>query len=104
MADRSKKKLNKKVFGSKERPRLCVYKSLRSIYAQVIDDVASVTYVAACVQGKKNLAAGKELAEKIFDGMKNKGIEKVCFDRNGRKYHGVLKVFADQLREKGIKL
>lgn len=94
----------KKVFGTSDRLRLCVYKSLRSLYAQVIDDTKGVTYVAAFVRGKKNLSAGKELAEKLADVMKNKGIKKVCFDVNGRRYRGVLKILADGLREKGIDL
>lgn len=94
----------KKVFGTKERLRVCVYKSLRALYAQVIDDTKGNTCASASVLGKKNTDAGKELAEKLASVMKDKGIKKVCFDVNGRKYHGVLKVFADGLRERGIDL
>jgi len=98
--------------GTPERPRISVYRSLKHIYAQVIDDVNKKTLAAASSlqpqfqdKVKKNMKGtekaelvGKILAEKC----KKKKIKKVCFDRNGFKYHGRVKALADGAREGGL--
>ena len=106
------KRVRKKIRGTPQRPRLCVYRSLKHIYAQIIDDVSGRTLVAASslspeirdqVKGKsgnKEGAAivGNLIAKKAID----KGIKKVVFDRNGFLYHGRVKALAEAAREGGL--
>jgi len=106
------KRVRRKIRGTPKSPRLCVYRSLRHIYAQIIDDVSGRTLVAASslspeirdqVKGKsgnKEGAAivGNLIAKKAID----KGIKKVVFDRNGFLYHGRVKALAEAAREGGL--
>ncbi len=104
-------RIRKTVFGTAERPRLNVYRSLNHIYAQVIDDLKGVTLVAASsALGKKgervtggNVAAAKTVGTRIAELAKQKGITKVVFDRGGYIYHGRVKALADAAREAGLK-
>jgi large subunit ribosomal protein L18 len=104
-------RIRKKVLGTAERPRLSVYRSLNHIYVQVIDDLKGVTLVSASsAEGKKadrktggNLAAAKSVGKAIAERARNKGIEKVVFDRGGYIYHGRVKALADAAREAGLK-
>jgi large subunit ribosomal protein L18 len=100
-----------KVSGTTERPRLCVYRSLDHIYAQVIDDHTGKTLVSASsVDGetKKNLktggnvAAAKVIGKAVAERAKAVGVQKVVFDRGGYKYHGRVKALADAAREAGL--
>jgi large subunit ribosomal protein L18 len=100
-----------KVSGTTERPRLCVYRSLDHIYAQVIDDHTGKTLVSASsVDGetKKNLktggnvAAAKVIGKTVAERAKAAGVQKVVFDRGGYKYHGRVKALADAAREAGL--
>ena len=100
-----------KVSGTTERPRLCVYRSLGHIYAQVIDDRSGKTLVSASsVDGetKKNLkgggtiAAAKVIGKAVAERAKAAGVQKVVFDRGGYKYHGRVKALADAAREAGL--
>lgn len=104
--------IRKKVVGTAARPRLCVFRSLGHIYAQVIDDQSSVTLASASSTEKalKEACAGKtkkEVAFKIGEAMaakcKEKGIEAVVFDRGGFKYHGRVLALADGARNGGLK-
>ncbi len=99
------------VSGTSERPRLCVYRSLDHIYAQVIDDRAGKTLVSASsadkdtkkgLQGGGNVAAAKVVGKAIADRAKAAGVSKVVFDRGGYKYHGRVKALADAAREAGL--
>ena len=107
-------RVRNKVQGTLERPRLCVYRSLKNIEGQVIDDDAGRTLVGVSTlaselkefspEGKNRRveeakAAGKLLAEKA----KAQGITAVVFDRGGYKYHGRVKALADAARESGLK-
>ncbi|MDP8255526.1 MAG: 50S ribosomal protein L18 [Candidatus Alcyoniella australis] len=103
-------RVRRKVRGSPERPRLCVFKSARHIYAQVIDDVNMVTLSAASTTGK-SYSAGEEggkvgnakiIGEMIAQQLLNKGIKSVVFDRNGFLYHGRIKALAEAARGKGL--
>jgi len=107
---RRKFTIRKKVAGTTARPRLTVYRSLNNIYAQVIDDAAGKTLVAASTlsaemkdaKGKKKELAkqvGKLLAQKCAEAK----IDKVVFDRNGFNYHGRVAAVADGAREGGLK-
>lgn len=105
--DRIKRKIRALVSGTESRPRLSVFRSNKFIYAQLIDDSKGVT-IASINDNTKNkkgtkvegaVGAGKAIAEKA----KAKGIEKVVFDRNGFKYAGRIKSFADAARTAGLK-
>ena len=98
-----------KLRGSQERPRLAVFRSLKHIYAQVIDDKEGKTLVAASSGEKKtgvksggNLAGAKEIGKLIAERAKSKGISKVVFDRGGYLYHGRVKALADAARAAGL--
>jgi large subunit ribosomal protein L18 len=106
-------RVRKKISGTPEKPRLCVYRSVSNIYAQVIDDTKGVTLVEASsianeladeiksLKGKisKSKLVGKLVAKRA----KEKGITTVVFDRGGLQYHGRIKAVADGAREGGLK-
>ena len=102
-------RVRKKVSGTQERPRLCVYRSNTNIYVQIIDDVAQKTLAAASTLDKEvktkhaNKEAAKEVGALIAKRAKSKKIENVVFDRGGYIYHGVIKELAESAREGGLK-
>lgn len=109
--DNRKERIRKKVNGSPERPRLTIYKSLRHLHAQVIDDSTSRTLVAASTLSKElkgklddgdKKAAAKQVGMLIAEKCKAAKIEKVVFDRNGNPYHGRIAAVADGAREGGL--
>jgi large subunit ribosomal protein L18 len=98
-----------KVRGNQERPRLAVFRSLKHIYAQVIDDRKGHTLAEASSGGKKssvgnggNLAGAKQVGKLIAERAQSKGVKKVVFDRGGYLYHGRIKALADAAREAGL--
>jgi len=106
-----KKRIRKKLSGSDVRPRLCVYKSLQNIYAQLVDDTAGkvltgVSTLNSDVKGEIKYGGNIEGAKKVGDAIAKKaiglGIKEVLFDRNGFKYHGRIKALADGAREAGL--
>lgn len=102
-----KKRVRAKISGSADCPRVSIFKSNRTIYVQAIEDVNSTTLCTS--DGKVlNIKSNKEgaaiLAKDLASKLKEKGIEKVVFDRNGYLYHGVVASFADALKDNGIKL
>jgi large subunit ribosomal protein L18 len=108
---RRKRGIRKRVNGNRERPRLTVFRSLRHIYAQIIDDIQGVTLCEASSQNKElrdrvgsggNLEAAKMVGEALAERAKALKIERVCFDRNGYRFHGRVKQLAEALREAGI--
>ena len=98
-----------KISGTPERPRLCVFRSESNIYAQIIDDVAGNTLVAASTVEKEfegnggNVEAAKAIGSKIAQRAMAKGIEEVVFDRGGYIYHGRVMELAEGAREGGLK-
>lgn len=94
---RRHKRVRAKIHGTAETPRLCVFRSNKHIYAQVIDDDKGKTLASA--KGEDAKKVGTEVAEKAV-GLK---ITKIVFDRAGYKYHGRVKALADAAREKGLK-
>ena len=102
-------RVRRKISGTAERPRLCVYRSNTNLYVQVIDDVAGNTLVSASTLDKEiktkhaNKEAAKELGALIAKKAKAKNIETVVFDRGGYIYHGVVKELAEAAREGGLK-
>lgn len=104
--------IRRKVSGTPEKPRLCVHRSLKYIYAQVIDDTSGRSLASASSrvpEAKKGGAAGNSAAsakivgEMLAEKAVAKGIEQVVFDRAGYLYHGRVKALAEGAREKGLK-
>jgi large subunit ribosomal protein L18 len=104
-------RVRRRVEGSTERPRLCVYRSLGHIYAQLIDDKTGKTLVSASsvdqetkknLKGGGNIAAAKVIGKAVAERAKAAGVVKVVFDRGGYKYHGRVKALADAAREAGL--
>ena len=105
-------RVRKKIFGTPERPRLAVYRSLRHIYAFLIDDVSGRTLTSVStltpeireqIKGMKKTEQAAVVGRKIAEKAKALGIERVVFDRRGFKYHGRIKSLADAAREGGLK-
>ena len=97
-------RVRKKVNGTSERPRLVIYRSLKHIYAQLVDDVAQrtlMTVTDAGLEGKR-VAKSAEVGKRIAQKAKEAGVTKVVFDRGGYKYHGRVKAVADGAREGGL--
>lgn len=106
--ERRKKSIRIKIEGTAECPRLTVYKSLKYVSAQIIDDSKGMTLVSASSQEKdlksgKNIDVAKEIGKVLATRAKEKNISKVVFDRNGYIYHGKVKSLADGARETGLK-
>jgi large subunit ribosomal protein L18 len=113
---RRHKRIRAKVFGTARRPRLCVFRSNKHIYAQLIDDEKGKTLAAASdlelkktqktkkLKNEKNkkVAIACEVGKLIAEKAKTKKIEKVVFDRGGYKYHGRVKALAEGAREGGL--
>ena len=102
-------RIRARLAGTTERPRLCVYRSNKHIYAQIIDDVTGNTLVAACtledesgVKKSWDKDAAKAVGELIAKRAKDKGIEAVVFDRGGYIYHGRVAAVADAARDAGL--
>ena len=106
-----KSRVRRKIIGAPGRPRLCVFRSARHIYAQIIEDASGKTLVAASTLSEGVLegnvypgnveaakAVGKAIAKKALD----QDIKEVVFDRNGFLYHGRVKALADSAREAGL--
>jgi large subunit ribosomal protein L18 len=109
---RRKLRVRKKIVGTAERPRLSVYRSLKHIYAQIIDDERGHTLVSAStldreiralVAGVRPKKAQAEIVGRILaERARTLGIQKVAFDRNGYKYHGRVKALAEAARQAGL--
>jgi len=115
--DRNKIRLRKhirvrrKITGTPERPRLCVFRSQKHIYAQVIDDISGTTLVSSstldeAIKGKTgytgNKSAAREVGKLVGTKAIEKGIKQVVFDRGGYIYHGRVQELADGAREAGL--
>ncbi len=107
-----KLRVRRRVFGEPGRPRLTVFRSLGQIYAQIVDDVAARTLVAASSLSKElkgkvksggNIESAKVVGKLLGKTATAAGIAQVTFDRNGYRFHGRVKAFADAAREAGLK-
>jgi len=110
--EKRKARIRKKISGTTERPRLSVFKSLKHIYAQVVDDTTGKTLAAVGTTSKslrdevkddKKTDAAKRVGAAIAKAAMAKGVEKVVFDRNGFDYHGRIAAVAQAAREAGLK-
>lgn len=111
--NRIHRRIRRKLSGTKERPRLAVFRSVAHIYAQVIDDVAGRTLVSASSVDKSaaakdskttggNVAAAAAIGKLVAERAKEKGVTAVVFDRGGYQYHGRIKALADAARAAGL--
>jgi len=110
-AQRRKRHVRRKAFGTAKRPRLSVFRSNRNIYAQIIDDVEAVTLVSANTVSKTikasdghggNIEAAKLVGESVAKLAADMGVKCVCFDRGPYKYHGRVKALAEAARAVGL--
>jgi large subunit ribosomal protein L18 len=101
-----KQRIRARVIGTATRPRLTVYCSLTTIYAQLVDDTAGKTIAAASSKEakskSKNVEAATKVGELIAKKAKDAKITAIVFDRNGRRYHGRVKALADAARKSGL--
>jgi large subunit ribosomal protein L18 len=111
--ERRHRRVRKRVAGTAERPRLCVFRSNRHIYAQVIDDVAGRTLASASTvetdvrttgSGTGNVDAAKAVGVLVGERAKAAGVEKLVFDRGGNRYHGRVAAICDGARQAGLEL
>ena len=105
-------RVRKKVTGTPDKPRLNVYRSVKHIYAQIVDDYSGITLTAASsidkeLKGKVstggNIEAAKTVGQLVAKRAADKGINQIVFDRGGYLYHGRVKALADAVREGGLK-
>ena len=108
---RRKRGIRKRISGTGERPRLTVFRSAKHIYAQIIDDDRGVTLCQASTRNKDlrdelekggNVAAAKIVGAALAERAKAASIEKICFDRNGYRFHGRIAGLAEAVREAGL--
>lgn len=109
---RRKRRVRKRVVGIPNKPRLCIYKSNRYIYAQLIDDMRGVTLTSVSsvkynrgkgVKNRKSIDVAREVGEELGRVAMRKGIKMLVFDRSGYPYHGRIKALAEGIRAQGIK-
>lgn len=110
--EKIKRRSRYEVRGTAQRPRLAVFRSLRHLYAQIIDDEHGVTLAAVSTLDKAasgslastgNREAAKRVGELIAERAKSQGVDTVVFDRGGFQYHGVIRAIAEGAREAGLK-
>jgi large subunit ribosomal protein L18 len=108
---RRKKRFMKKIRGTADRPRLCVYRSNKHVYAQIVDDQQTRTLAAACTLSKELTSLGdkratregaQKVGELIAKKARERNIHRVVFDRNGFLYHGRVRAVADAARAAGL--
>ena len=101
-----RRRVRAKVSGTPDKPRLAVYKSLTSIYAQLIDDINGKTLAQAAIKdvakGKNDMEGAKSVGKLVAERGKKAGVKKVVFDRGGYSYHGKIKSLAEGAREGGL--
>jgi len=108
---KTKTRIRGRISGTTERPRLTIFKSLKRIYVQVVDDSKGITLASASslekeirgtIQNGANIEAAKVVGARIAARLIEQGIKSVVFDRNGYVYHGRVKALADSAREAGL--
>ncbi|MFH1846422.1 MAG: 50S ribosomal protein L18 [Candidatus Omnitrophota bacterium] len=110
--NRRKKSIRKKVFGTTDRPRMCINKSNKNIFVQIVDDTAGKTLCGLSTLSmsksgekaitRKNIKFASWLGENIAKTAVKSGITKIVFDRAGYRYHGVVKTVAETARQHGL--
>jgi len=106
---RIRHRIRRKVRGTAERPRLAVFRSIKHIYVQAVDDVRGHTLVQASsrdagIKGSGNIESAKQVGTLVAQRLKKAGVEQAVFDRGGVLYHGRIRALADAAREAGLKI
>ncbi len=106
---RIRHRIRRKVHGTAERPRLAVFRSIKHIYVQAIDDVGGRTLVQASsrdseVKGAGNIETATKVGALVAQRLKKAGVDQVVFDRGGVLYHGRVRAIADAVRKAGLKI
>ena len=109
--DRRRKSIRKKLSGTKEKPRLSVFRANKNMHCQIIDDVKGETLISASTLEKEfgqsekmtKTESAKKLGEVIARRAEEKGVSEIVFDRGGYKYHGRIKALAESARQNGLK-
>lgn len=105
---RRKLRVRKKIYGTSERPRMTIFRSLKHLYIQIVDDTLGKTLVSVSTSKKSetlkgsNVETAKQLGKKIAEKAISSNIKNVIFDRNGYIYHGRVKAIAEAAREGGL--
>lgn len=103
-----KKRIRAKINGNGKIPRLCVFRSLKILYAQLIDDEKNVTLVSVdsreIKESKFDIKTAKKVGKLLAEKAEKKGIKQVIFDRGGYKFHGKIKAVAEEARKNGLKI
>jgi large subunit ribosomal protein L18 len=108
---RRQRRVRKRIFGTPERPRLCIFRSSKHIYAQVVNDATGTTLASASTMDPEvkaqaayggNKAAAAVVGKAVAERAKQAGIDKICFDRRSYKYHGRVQALADAARAAGL--
>ena len=108
--EKRKLRIKKRIVPKTHKPRLCISKSHKNFYAQIIDDLEAKTILGVStlsadfkdMKNRGNVESAKKLGKFIAEKAAEKGIKQVVFDRNGYLYHGKIKAFADAARENGL--
>ena len=100
--------IRKTVYGTSEKPRLTIFRSNKNIFAQLIDDSKNVTIIgmsdkAVRAKDMKKVVSAENLGKEFAKVANTKGIKEIVFDRNGYKFHGRIKAFAESVRASGLK-
>ncbi len=100
--------IRKTVYGTSEKPRLTIFRSNKNIFAQLIDDSKNVTLIgmsdkAVRAKDMKKVVSAENLGKEFAKVANTKGIKEIVFDRNGYKFHGRIKAFAESVRASGLK-
>jgi large subunit ribosomal protein L18 len=110
--ERVHQRIRRRIVGTPERPRLCIFRSLKHIQAQIVEDRTGRTLAAASsvdkevrkqLKGGGNIAAAKVVGKAIAERARAAGVEQVVFDRGGYQYHGRVQALAEAAREAGLK-
>jgi len=108
-----RRRIRSTIRGTSDRPRLCIFKSNKHVYLQLVNDRESVTMLAVStktdslqkeLKDKESVEAAKIVGKAIAEAAKEKGIKKAVYDRSGYKYHGIVKAAAEGAREGGLDL
>lgn len=110
LRERRHRRIRQRLFGTPQRPRLCVYKSLRHIHAQLVDDTTGRTLIYASTLDKQlngaakgcNVNSAKLVGKLVAQRALEKGIKQIVFDRSGYPYHGIIRALAESSREAGL--
>ncbi len=106
---RIRHRIRRKVHGTAERPRLAVFRSIKHIYVQAVDDVSGRTLVHASsrdteIKGAGNIESAKKVGALVAQRLQEAGVKQAVFDRGGVLYHGRVRALADAAREAGLKI